>query len=74
MSNCEMFQKKKLGMSTEMSTKVERGHRYHNAIDGNKPRPTNPVWPCGTYRSNQEMIQPLPKLASAKGWEATDDA
>ena len=66
--------KKKLGMSTEISAKVEKIHHYGNTIDGDKLRPTNPVQPRGTLCSIQETIHPLSKLASVKGWGATDDA
>ena len=73
LSNNETLQKT-LGMLTETSMKVERSHHYCNTIDGDKSGPTNPVWPCGTCHSVQGTIQPLPKLASAKGWGATDSA
>ena len=72
-SNSETLQKT-LGMSTETSTKVEISHHYRNTIDSDKPKPTNPIWPHGTRRSIQETIQSLPKLASEKGWGATDSA
>ena len=65
---------KTLEMSAETGAKVERSHLYRNAIDGDKPRPTNPVRPRGTRHSTQETIQPLPKPALAKGWGAIDGA
>ena len=71
--NCGTLQKT-LGRSIETSVKVERSHHYRNTIDDDKSRPTNPVWPRGTRRSIQETIQPLPKLASTKGWGATNGA
>ena len=72
-SNRETLQKT-LRMSTETSAKVQRSHHYRNTIDGDKPRPTNPVWPRGTRRSVKETIQSLPKLFSTKGWGANDSA
>ena len=65
---------KTLETLVETSAKVEKSHHYCNTIDGDKPRPTNLVRPCGTRRSIQETIQPLPKLASTKGWGVIDSA
>ena len=72
-SNHETLQST-LRMSTKTSAEVERSHHYRNTIDGDKPRPTNPVWPSGTHRSVQETIKPLPKLALEKRLGATDSA
>ena len=60
--------------SAEKGAKIEKIHHYCDTINGDEPRPTNPVRPRGIRCSIQETVQPLPKLASAKGWGAIDSA